>query len=270
MIKVHILHCGQVRVDSSLPFHENSINPLAYTGLFRSKKHQVWLPVSVYLIEHPKGLVLIDTGWNSDVRSHQKEHLGFLQYSVSRALLPDGDAINEQLEKLGYKTSDIDYLVLSHMHADHVSGIKLVKDAKKILVSDLEWKETQDRSMRYVKSMWKGIDFELFSFNKTGIGPEGLSYDLFDDGTVVFVSTPGHTMGLASTIIKNKENFVLLASDVGYAKKSWEQMILPGVQVDKHRVANSLKWVKSESEKPTCIEAIANHDPEMKPHVIEL
>jgi hypothetical protein len=77
-------------------------------------------------------------------------------------------------------------------------------------------------------------------------------------------------MGLASTIIKNKENFVLLASDVGYAKKSWEQMILPGVQVNKHKVVSSLKWIKSESEKPTCIEAIANHDPGMKPHVIEL
>ena len=270
MIKVHVLHCGQVRVDSSLPFHEDTINPLSYTGLFRSKKHQVWLPVSAYLIEHPKGLVLIDTGWHTDVRTKEKEHLGRIQYFLSRASLPGGEAINEQLERLGYKTSDIDYVVLSHLHSDHVSGIKLVRDAKKILVSDLEWKETKDRAIRYVPNMWEGTNLDLFSFTQTGIGPEGLSFDLFNDGTVVFVSTPGHTMGLVSTIIKNNNRFVLLTSDVGYAKKSWEQMILPGVQVDKHKLVTSMEWVKAESQKPNCIEAIANHDTEITPHIITI
>ena len=38
---------------------------------FRSKQHQIKIPVSVYLIEHPKGLVLIDTGWHTDNRTHQ-------------------------------------------------------------------------------------------------------------------------------------------------------------------------------------------------------
>ena len=70
-IKIHVLHCGQVKVDCTLPFRKKTRNPISYTGLFRSKKHQLLLPVSAYLIEHPKGLVLIDTGWHTDVRINQ-------------------------------------------------------------------------------------------------------------------------------------------------------------------------------------------------------
>lgn len=90
-------------------------NPLAFTGLFCSEKNQVILPVSSYLIEHPHGLILINTGY-----------------------LPMGWSVDERLAALGYKPSDIDYLLLSHLHCDHVSGLKQVKDAENILVSEPE------------------------------------------------------------------------------------------------------------------------------------
>ncbi|UXR70340.1 MULTISPECIES: hypothetical protein [unclassified Staphylococcus] len=54
-IKIHVLHTGEVIVDEALPFGYESNRPLAWTGLFRSKKHQISIPVSVYLVEHPKG-----------------------------------------------------------------------------------------------------------------------------------------------------------------------------------------------------------------------
>lgn len=271
-IKIHVLHCGSVRVDESLPFAAKTLNPISYTGIFRSNKHQIWLPVSAYLIEHPKGLILIDTGWHTDVRNGDggKKHMGFMHWLINKAYLPEGEAIDEQLVQLGYKPSDIDILLLSHMHSDHVSGLKLVKDAKKIMVSDLEWQETIDRPCRYVANMWTGVTIDKFSFSQTGIGPEGMSYDVFGDGTITMVYAPGHTMGLAATIIKNSNKFLLLTSDVGYAKKSWEHMILPGVQVDAKKVKTSLEWVKEISKDINCIEAIANHDSNIQPKVITL
>ncbi|MFK4302873.1 hypothetical protein ABH892_002993 [Paenibacillus sp. RC254] len=75
-IKVHILHCGQVQVDIAVPFRQKPWNPLAATGIFRLKKHQITLPVSCYLIEHPKGLVLIDTGWHTALRGDQIKYMG--------------------------------------------------------------------------------------------------------------------------------------------------------------------------------------------------
>ncbi|MEC0236164.1 hypothetical protein P4H71_17725 [Paenibacillus kribbensis] len=104
----------------------------------------------------------------------------------------------------------------------------------------------------------------------TKYGPQHRSFDLFDDDSVVFVHNPGHSDGLAAAIIKNNGKIVLLASDVGYAKKSWEQMILQGVLVNKKHAIESLNWVKNLSKYPNCLEVLANHDADIKPHTIEL
>lgn len=63
MIKVHIFHTGAVKVDQAIPYKER--NPLAVTGFFRPEEKKLVLPVSCYLIQHPKGNLLIDTGWDS-------------------------------------------------------------------------------------------------------------------------------------------------------------------------------------------------------------
>lgn len=81
-IKIHIFHTGLVKVDRALPFHGQYRNPLAFTGLFRTEKNQVVLPVSSYLIEHPKGLILVDTGWNKLVRRSNLKELG-LQVQIN-------------------------------------------------------------------------------------------------------------------------------------------------------------------------------------------
>ncbi len=269
-IKIHVLHCGKVRVDRSLPFHEKTWVPFSYTGIFRSNKYQIWLPVSTYLIEHPKGLVLIDTGWHTDVRVNQKKHLGLFHYIINKANLPAGKAIHEQLETRGIQPSDIDFLVLSHLHSDHASGLKHLKSAKKIMVSDLEWQAFLNDKKRYIPSMWNGVAIEKFSYSNADYGPQRLAFDLFGDDSVVFVNTPGHTPGLSSTLIQSEKKAVLLCSDVGYAAKSWKQMIMPGVMVNRKQCRESLRWVKNMSEQENLLEVLANHDPAVLPHTIEL
>ncbi|MBO1198378.1 N-acyl homoserine lactonase family protein [Staphylococcus simiae] len=270
-IKVHILHTGKVIVDEALPFNYKNNPPLAWTGLFRSKKHQIKIPVSVYLIEHPKGLILIDTGWHTDNRKHQLRNLSF-QYPINKAELPENQAVNEQLLKLGYQSSDIDFVLMSHMHCDHADGLRLVNDAQNILLSEEEYQAILKDKIHYLPHEWKDINLNTFKFENTGIGPKNKSFDLFGDGTIIMVWVPGHSKGLAATIIKNKNSnrFVLLASDSGYASKSWEENILPGVLINKKDAQDSLEWIKQMANSENCIKAIANHDPKIKPHVIEL
>ncbi|WP_445668011.1 N-acyl homoserine lactonase family protein [Paenibacillus sp. FSL H7-0918] len=269
-IKVHILHCGLVQVDSAVPFQQNKLNPLAFTGLFRSQKHQIVLPVSSYLIEHPKGLVLIDTSWHTDVRSDQIGYLGRMTYMVSKAFLPEGQAVHEQLLNFGIMPKDLDYVVISHMDADHAGGLKLVKEAKQILTSQIEWEAAKRSKLRYASHMWSGVNVGTFSMTNSEYGPEQQSFDLFGDNSIVFVHTPGHSRGMVSTLVQRNGRFVLLANDTGYARKSWEEMISPGIVVNRQQAKESLKWVKEMSLDPNCIEVLANHDPEVHPHLIEL
>ncbi len=269
-IKIHVLHCGQVVVDSMLPFSEKSWNPLAFAGFLRSKKHRLTLPVSTYLIEHPKGLVLIDSGWHTDVRINQFKYLGALLYFVNKAYLPSGQAIHEQLAQMGYSPLDIDYLLLSHLDCDHVSGLKLVKDAKRILVSKMDYEGALADPIRYTRSMWEGVKMEFFNFLQSEYGPYKQAYDLFGDGSLLQIYAPGHSKGMAVTLIRNNDKYVLLTSDCGYASKSWEQMILPGVVQNKEQLTTSLQWVREMAASPNCVEALANHDASIQPHTIEL
>lgn len=276
-IKIHALKCGMVLVDKALPFGgectelENQQQIMDAIRGGRGFDHRLMLNVFCYLIEHPKGKILVDTGWHTDVRYNQYELLGKFHYQINQAFLPKGEAVDEQLAALGVKPSDLDYVLLTHLHSDHVLGVKLVKDAKKILCSDIELETAlgEFRS-RYEPEMWEGVGLQTFPLEQTGYGPHGLSYDLFGDGSVKLVCTAGHTMGSCAVEINNNGKFVIITGDCAYAPKSWEKMVRPGIMANMEMGMKSLAWIKEMSEKPECLKMLTIHDPEAVAAVYEL
>ncbi|WP_225048618.1 N-acyl homoserine lactonase family protein [Lacticaseibacillus kribbianus] len=269
-IKIHVLHTGLVKVDKALPFHGLYRNPLAFTGLVRSEANQVTLPVSSYLIEHPKGLVLIDTGWNKLVRTSNWRELG-PQVQINTAYLPAGWAIDERLAALGYRPQDLDYVLLSHLHCDHVSGLKHVAAAKHILVSEPEWRVANRLPLVYLPHEWRGVNVQTYRYAQARVGPTGEAYDVFGDDRVLQVHTAGHATGMSATLARGGDGrYVLLAADVGYANRSWEEMLTPGICTNRKAAITSLGWVREMAHDPNCIEALANHNTTTDPHVITL
>lgn len=263
---VHVMHTGEVSIDRALAFRERTLHPMPYTGWFRSKEKRIRVPVSAYLIEHPEGPVLVDTGWHTDVRTSQRRHLGWLAWSMYRGRLPEGRAITEQLAALGVAPADLAAVVLSHLHSDHVSGVGLVEDAPRIVVSEPEWDARTD--FGYISSMWEGVDLEPFALEEIPFGPFRRGLDLFGDGTVYLVYTPGHSEGHASVLAWTESGWVLLAGDVGYAARSWEEHVLPGVTTSDQEMDASLSWVEEFAARDDCVAALANHDPAVSPVTI--
>lgn len=265
--KIHVLHTGSVNVDRALPFREKTLHPLPFSGWLRPKKWRMWVPVSAYLIEHPKGLILVDTGWHEDMRVNVRKHLGFLASTIFSGILPPGQSIREQLQYLGYTDKDLDLVVLTHLHSDHVSGLKHVAGAKRIIVSSLEWQSAQKDST-YIPSMWEGVNMEKFDMKDIPHGPYKKGMDLYGDGSIYLVFTPGHSVGMISLLVKTDNGWVLLGSDVGYARKSWEQHILPGVTTSIEEADKSLRWLADFSKRDDCRMVIVNHDLEITSQII--
>lgn len=270
-IKIHVLHTGTVVVDEALPFHHPNDRPLAWTGLFRSKKHRIEVPVSVYLIEHPKGLILIDTGWNTINRTHQLRNLSF-QWPVNKAKLPAGQAVNEQLGAMGIRPQDLDYVLMSHLHCDHADGLKLVQNAQQILVSEEEWQAANHDHLRYLPHEWRGVPVKTFHLVPSQDGAFHRSFDLFGDGSIKMIWEPGHSAGLCATKVQsyNSDCYVMLAADAGYAAKSWREGLTPGVVINRAAARKSLHYIGQVAQDPRCIECLANHDALVKPHTITL
>ncbi len=279
IMKIHVLHTGEVRVSPYLPFGGDNCNLLKASGMTTPKEEWIWLPVSVYLIEHPKGLILVDTGWHRDMspegvydKKAQVKSLGSrVLYNVNQGQIPLGEAVDEQLATIGIKPSDIDYVLLTHLDCDHANGLRAVKDAKHILVAAEELECARKNGfIRYKKKWWEGVDMQTIEWNGTE-GPAGKSFDLFGDGSIKMINIPGHCDGLCAVKITREDGkYVLLFSDGGYATKSWKEMITSGVSLDKEMQRKSLMWIREQSMDANCIESLATHDTDIKPHVIEL
>lgn len=270
MIDVYVLTCGEVGVDPCVPDRGISYNPVAYTGILRSPKRRIWLPVKAFLVIHPKGNILIDTGWDKNVRTHPVRTITFPMWFASKPKLPEGQAVDEQLMKHGIHVADIDYVLMTHMDIDHDSGLSMVKHAKGIYVSSGEWAAAHSLQVRYVRKPWKGIALKTMPFSKDGEAPYKKSWDLFGDGTVKVILLPGHSQGSVAVKVAYGGKFLLIVGDTGYDKDSWMKLKLPGPIYDKKMMKKSLKWVKQQSENDNCIAVLASHDSGEKTEHFEL
>ncbi|MGM9590356.1 MAG: N-acyl homoserine lactonase family protein [Faecousia sp.] len=268
MIKVHIFHTGSVIVDQAIPYKEK--NPLAVTGFFRGAEKKLTLPVSAYLIQHPNGNVLIDTGWDSKYVTERPHRFFGLLDGISTPVIKPGESIDCKLKSLGLSPADIDYLFFSHMDFDHTSGLRLVQDARHIMASEEEIADSRKYFFRYVKTNWDFADVQPFRYTQTGLGPVGKSFDVFGDGSVVLINTPGHTHGMFSARISSGQRYLLLSGDTTYTQESIIQKRIPGFTVDKQLAKRSLDWICDCAQDTNCILIAANHDPQIQEQVITL
>ncbi len=281
MIKIQILATGLVHVSPFIPYNSVNAGKLKVYGFTVPKKDWVWLPVMSYLIEHPKANILVDTGWNRRIspkgefdKNAQEIALGSrLLAKVNQGLLPEGQAIDEQLAAVGKSSTDLDYVVITHLDCDHVSGLSQVSSAKRVMVSDTEMQASGGGTLcnrtRYRDIFWKDVPLTLYQWNSDR-GPFGRSYDLLGDHSVELINIPGHTEGMVAVKITNPEGkYVLLTSDGAYSSRSWKEMVLPGVSVNTEDQLKSLKWIREQSLSPNCVASLATHDPDVTPGIIE-
>jgi len=104
-VKVHAMHTGDLKYDRSLAFKELDVIPPVNQ---RGEAHQELVPVSAYLIEHPKFRIVVDAGWHEDIRTKPKEHFGEDLYQFIEYSLPEGSSLREQLAAKGLSPRDID------------------------------------------------------------------------------------------------------------------------------------------------------------------
>jgi N-acyl homoserine lactone hydrolase len=175
------------------------------------KARDITIPVSMWVLDHPKGLVVFDTGNNVAIVDNCK---GYWQAGMCDFLKPSqkrADVIDMQLKKLGYSADKVKVVVTSHTHLDHAGNIAMFPNAihvlqKKELYQGWWPEKFQGRS---------GGAFVLADLTSTRefnfLELDG-DYDLFGDGSVMILSTPGHTIGHQSMKVKLPQSGTVIIS----------------------------------------------------------
>ena len=164
------------------------------------------LPVNVVVVEHAAGLCLFDTG--QAARPGRSAYLPgrhpFLR--LARFELGPDDEAAPQLTRLGLDLMEVRWVVLSHLHIDHVGGLTAFTHAE-VLVSRVEWERAQGlpgRLRGYLPSRWPSqLEPKLLDFDGEPFGPFAASHDVAGDGRLLVVPLPGHTPGHVGLLVRN-------------------------------------------------------------------
>jgi glyoxylase-like metal-dependent hydrolase (beta-lactamase superfamily II) len=213
-MKIHALSTGTVRCKQSFLFARSG--PMRQLSIFMPGEFSDPLPIHIWVIEHEGQRILVDTGETREVND-----VPFAKFAVA----PDEELPNA-LGSIGLTIDDIDTVVLTHMHGDHMDGATHLGD-KPVMVHDAEVAHANSGMSKFFAKVLKqpipaGINWQQFTLDGGPFGAFATSRKLTDDGRVRIVATPGHTPGHVSVIcIDDDDRHVFIAGD---ATDSLEQL----------------------------------------------
>jgi N-acyl homoserine lactone hydrolase len=208
----------------------------------------VRLPVPCYLIDHPRGTVLFDSGLPVETQHDPVGRLGTVVAELFTVDFHPGEEIAARLAALGIDAAQVRYVVNSHLHFDHTGGNAQVPNAR-LVVQRREWEAGGDPDLR-ARFAFDPRDYDLGHETHLLDG----EHDLFGDGRVVCVPTYGHTPGHQSLRVRLESGrTIVLAADACYLRRSRVDLHLPRYAHDREAMLEVLRRFRAWQAQGTAI-----------------
>ncbi len=204
------------------------------------------LPIPSWLVVHPTGQTLLfDTGLHQDVQ----QGVAARYPKMARTFEADfsaGEELSARLQAVHIDPTSVDKIVFSHLHFDHCGGTELVPNAQ-IIVQEAEWTAGHHAKM---------IEHEVYSPADFDLGHDVLqvtgTHDVFGDGSVVCIPTPGHTAGHQSLRVNLASGPVVLTGDCVYWEDVLDNMLLPPFAFDYDVQLESMRHLQALRDQDGC------------------
>ena len=218
-MRLFVLDCGRAHLPD-----------MSHLTPDRNVGKPITVPLLAFLIDHPKGLVLFDTGVDTD-----REGDPFLDTT------PDRRA-DRQIERLGYRPADIRYVVMSHLHLDHVGCMPLFPQATFIV------RRQELRAAWWPDAYERGYDLDLLLPTR-GLTyqqlPDDETFDVFGDRTLVCIDTKGHTEGHQSLAVDlPSSGTIVLVGDAAQVDENLTDSVPPGMCWNNQWSVDSLRRLR--------------------------
>lgn len=194
----------------------HALEPATYRSPLQVQLHGAdapRIPLPVYLIEHPDGLVLFDGGLTPEAAGAPSAVYGEL---AERIDIDFGQQhlVEYQLDRLGFSLDDVGTVIASHLHFDHAGAFKQFPHARTFLgAGELEYALAPER---FASSWYRQEDFDPRHGIQWDVLP--CDHDLFGDGAVTALYMPGHTPGSLAAMVRLPGRTVILTGDVVHTR----------------------------------------------------
>lgn len=263
---VHGITLGEVQVRPKNI--EGTGTPMLWWTL-TARTWSPWLPVLAFVIEHEQGLVLFDTGQSLDSLTDPGYYpggmLGWVYRRQARFRVPAEQTVPAQLAALGFAPSDITHVAISHLHQDHAGNLApfagtpvLVAPAELALLGE---KIPELHGVLACHLPPPGVALTSVPFTSGSLAGFAESHDLFGDGRLVLIPTPGHSPGSMSLLIRRPDAApLLLVGDVTFDPELLSRGIVPDVGDRRLQVQTATRLATLQQHLPT-LRILAAHDP---------
>jgi N-acyl homoserine lactone hydrolase len=220
-LNVHAISTGTTKITQNWRIARTT-GPLRLAYTLLDNRFTDWLPIYCYVIEHPEGLIVVDTG----IPANANDPIYFPPYMrlvqrAARFRITAGQEIGPQMRALGLRPEDVRWVVLTHLHQDHEGGLHYFRNAE-VVIARAEWEAARGwkgRLAGYLNYRWPyWLAPSLIDFDTIPRGAFPRSYQLTRRGGVHLVPTPGHSAGHLSVLIEESTHVLCIAGDASYAQ----------------------------------------------------
>jgi len=217
-----------------------------------------------YLIDHPEGLVLFDTGLSYELVEEPEAYgsagAPHMKGMVDDIEMHEGQKPTNRLPELGYDLSDINHVILSHLHMDHAGNITMFPEANFIVQKDelrYAWWPENPQWPFYLTG-----DFEKLRSPDYDVTPINGEYDIFGDGSLICFPTPGHTPGHQSLLIDREvRRSIILAADIAHVKRGYRAETPSVFNLDVSESVRSIQEVRHRAKVRNAT-VLLSHEPD--------
>jgi glyoxylase-like metal-dependent hydrolase (beta-lactamase superfamily II) len=152
--------------------------------------------------------------------------------------------LTDQLAEIGLEPRDITRVAISHTHGDHIGNVSLFPDATIMMQrAEYSWINSPNGPSDNVNQLM-ALARELLGTPKNLQLIDG-DTDVYGDGSVTLVSTPGHTPGHQSLLVHLKNSgFIILSGDVVHSEENFEKNIVPSLNTNKADSIASMEKIR--------------------------
>ena len=255
-LRIHAIRTGYVAVK---PSHRklNVFAPLRLPTILLDPRFTEWLPIYAWVIDHPEGVIVIDTGDTS--RTADPDYYDcdpgsrFIYNRILKMSVEPEEEIGAQLPQLGIKPEEVRWVVQTHMHSDHMGGLGTFPEAE-FVISHHDFAASRATLTCRIPE-WLEPTHPVFDNGR----PFGGKFTLTRAGDVTVVPTPGHTRGHQSVIFEDELTY-FFAGDASFDEAQLREGVVAGICEDVGSARSTLKHIRAFAEnRPTVY--LPSHDP---------